>query len=81
MNVRTSKPSYDGRRTGSAHSVKAGIAIALAACALALAGCGEGGPAVINEAVAADAATAQVQYLPTLFPAPEGAPEPHVEAF
>lgn len=81
MNVRRSKPSYNGPEADLARSIKAGIACIFAVGLLSLGACSDGGPAVIKDAVAANPESALAQYFPTQFPAPEGVPEPHVEAF
>ena len=78
--MRTSSPSYDELESELTRKLRAGVACICMIALLALAACGEGGTAVIKDAVAApaDAATA---YFPTQFPSPEGAPAPHIEAF
>jgi len=80
MNTRTSNPSYEDLESELTRSLRAGVACIFMIALLALAACGEGGTAVIKDAVAApaDAATA---YFPTQFPSPEGAPTAHIEAF
>jgi hypothetical protein len=55
------------------------FSIAALACLVATA-CSDGGPQIVQQAVAAPAEEATL-YLPAQFPSVEGALEPHVEAF
>lgn len=55
------------------------FSVAVVACLFAAA-CSDGGPQIVQQAVAAPADEAPL-YLPAQFPSIEGALEPHVEAF
>jgi predicted small lipoprotein YifL len=81
MKLRTSK--NDGQSPDFGRSMRAAVACLFVIALLSLAGCGEGGPGMINDAVAAPGAPADAPatYFPTQFPTPEGAPAPHIEAF
>lgn len=79
MNVR---PNSDSPQTKLARSVRAAVAGAMAAGLLLLAACSPGGSGVVTEAVAAQQSGDADPYVhfPSHFPAPEGTPEPHIEA-
>jgi hypothetical protein len=59
---------------------KAAIAIAAAASVLVIAGCNEGIPAIVSQAMAAPLES-EVTYFPTQFPSPEGPPAPVIQGF
>jgi hypothetical protein len=59
---------------------KAAIAIAAAASVLVIAGCNEGIPAIVSQAMAAPMET-EAAYFPIQLPSPEGPPAPVIQGF
>jgi hypothetical protein len=80
MITRNSKLPITGPEADFARLVKSAIAGAFAAGVLLVGACSDGVPQIVSQAFAAPVAT-EVAYFPTQFPAPEGAPAPHIEAF
>lgn len=81
MNIRTGKTSYEGQEGQVARVVNAAIGGVIALGLLALVATAPGEKSMVPAAQAAQGAVVEAGYFPAHFPAPEGAPEPHAQAF